>query len=256
MQATPPSENLPLVRRLEAVGFRAWPAASVIYDGSWQIRLAGGHPSKRLNCVVPLDPSDFRDMDLRLAKARKRFQSYGRPLILRETPLAPPQLIAHLREAGWERFETVSVMTADLARLSLPETIDYLPTHDIGRFIDASLLVAGEDPAMKPALAEVLNAIKPTKGLFTIEAAGGGPLAVCFCVQDTDLAGILGLSVDATARRQGLGTEILSSALRWARINGARSAWVQVVSDNLPAMALYRKFGFVEAYRYHYWREA
>ncbi|MFN6987000.1 MAG: GNAT family N-acetyltransferase, partial [Rhizobium oryzihabitans] len=25
--------NLPLVRRLEAVSFRAWPASSVIYDG-------------------------------------------------------------------------------------------------------------------------------------------------------------------------------------------------------------------------------
>lgn len=256
MQATPSASNLPLVRRLEAVGFRAWPAASVIYDGSWQIRLAGGHPSKRLNCVVPLDPSDFRDMDLRLEKAGKRFQAYGRPLILRETPLAPPQLIQHLSEAGWKRFETVNVMTADLARLALPDTIDHLPTHDVSRFIDASLLVAGEDPALKPALAEVLNAIKPAKGLFTIENSAGGPVAVALCVQDNDLAGVMGLAVTASARGQGRGTEILSSALRWARISGARSAWIQVVTDNLPALALYRKFGFQEAYQYHYWREA
>src|SRR3546814_7202845 len=86
MQANFSASALPLVRRLEAVGFRAWPAATVIYDGSWQVRLTGGHKSKRLNCVVPLDPSDCRDMDLRLEKAGKRFQTYGRPLIVRETP--------------------------------------------------------------------------------------------------------------------------------------------------------------------------
>lgn len=256
MQATSPADKLPLVRRLEAVGFRAWPAATVIYDGSWQIRLSGGHPSKRLNCIVPLDPSDHRDLALRLEKARKRFHSYGRPLTLRETPLAPPQLIDHLSQQGWSRFETVKVLTANLAQLELPETLDRLPSHDIGRFIDVSLSLEGEDPGLKPALAEVLTAIKPPTGLFMIENAEGAPLAVALCVQDNDLAGVLGFSVSEGARRQGLGTEILSSALRWARISGARTAWLQVVTGNEPALALYRKFGFQEAYEYHYWREA
>lgn len=256
MQATSPSSNLPLVRRLEAVGFRAWPAATVIYDGSWQVRLSGGHPSKRLNCVVPLDPSDFRDMDLRLEKARKRFQSYGRPLILRQTPLAPPQLIDRLAEEGWERFETVKVMTADLGRPALPETMDHLPTHDMGRFVDANLAVTGEDPGLKPALAEVLSAIKPATGLFVIEKPELGPVAVALCVQDNDLAALMEVAVAGHVRRQGFGREILASALRWARISGARSAWLQVLDTNEPALQLYRTFGFEEVYEYHYWREA
>lgn len=254
MQSSLQANNLPLVRRLEAVGFRAWPAATVLYDGSWQIRLAGGHPSKRLNCVVPLDPSDSREVEMRLEKAGKRFQAFGRLLILRETPLAPKPLIDHLSEHGWTRFETVKVMTADLAQLELPETLDHLPSHDIGRFIDISLAVTGEGPALKPALAEVLSAIKPSLGLFAIETPDG-PAAVTLCVQDNDLAGIMGFAVADSRRRQGVGTEILSSALRWARISGARSAWVQVVSVNSPAIALYRKFGFQEAYEYHYWKE-
>lgn len=255
MQATSSAISLPLVRRLEAVGFRAWPAATVVYDGSWQVRLTGGHKSKRLNCVVPLDPSDWRDMDLRLEKAGKRFQAYGRPLIVRETPLAPPPLIARLAERGWTRFETVKVMTADLAGLELPDMLDHIPSHDIGRFVDASLAVAGEDPALKPALAEIISAIRPATGMFVIETAEAGPASALLCVQDNDLAGILGLAVDAGARRRGIGTEILSSALRWARISGARSAWLQVSDDNCAALELYRKFGFRTAYDYHYWRE-
>jgi len=255
MQATSSVANLPLVRRLEAVGFRAWPAATVLYDGSWQVRLTGGHPSKRLNCVVPLDPSDCRDMDLRLEKAAKRFEAYGRPLMLRETPLAPPPLIEHIAGRGWSRFETVKVLSADLTRLELPEALDHLPSHDVSRFIDMSLAVTGEDPALKPALAEVLGAIKPATGLFAIEKAPDGPAAVALCVQDNDLAGIMNFAVAEGFRRQGVGTEVLSSALRWARISGARSAWVQVVDTNSAALSLYRKFGFQDAYEYHYWQE-
>ena len=58
--------ELPLVRRLEAVGFRAWPADAVTYDGSWLIRLTANHDSRRLNSVNPLDPSDIRDIAIRL----------------------------------------------------------------------------------------------------------------------------------------------------------------------------------------------
>ncbi|OHV82027.1 N-acetyltransferase [Rhizobium sp. LCM 4573] len=253
MQAISPRSDLPLVRRLEAVGFRAWPAASVAYDGSWQIRLTGGHPSKRLNCVVPLDPSDCRDMELRLEKARQRFEAYGRPLIVRETPLAPPPLIDMMEKNGWQAFETVNVLTADLTKIDLPDTVHLLPGHNVGRFVDASLAVTGEDVSLKPALAEILNAIKPASGLFVVEDPKAGPVAATLCVQDNDLAGIISFAVKPERRRNGVGTDMLSSALRWARVSGARMAWLQVVDTNEPALALYRKLGFRHAYDYRYW---
>ena len=256
MADAPVQPDLPLVRRLEAVGFRAWPAASVVYDGSWQVRLTGGHPSKRVNCVVPLDPSDHRDLDLRLQKAAKRFADYGRTLVLRETPLAPPVMIQHLERAGWGVFETADVMTVDLSRLELPDTLDYLPSHDIGRFADACLHVAKEDPALKPALAEILSAIKPTSGFFMKQDPSNGAVATVLCVQDTDLAGILSLAVAPSHRRERLGTDMLSSALRWARISGARTAWLQVEATNEAAIALYGRFGFTKAYSYRYWRKS
>jgi ribosomal protein S18 acetylase RimI-like enzyme len=255
VQALTSQNNLPLVRRLEAVGFRAWPAASVAYDGSWQVRLTGGHPSKRLNCLVPLDPSDCREMEQRIEKSRKRFEAYGRPLLVRETPLAPQPLLDHLAGRGWKPFETVDVLRVDLAALELPETLDYLPSHDIGRFVDASLVLDGEDAARKPAMAEILTSIKPPTGYFIKEIPGEGPIAMGLCVQDNDLAGILSLSVSERHRRAGLGTELLTSALRWARISGARSAWLQVGADNHPAQALYARFGFTKAYEYRYWRQ-
>ncbi|KAB2945179.1 MAG: GNAT family N-acetyltransferase, partial [Rhizobiaceae bacterium] len=44
------------------------------------------------------------------------------------------------------------------------------------------------------------------------------------------------------------------AALRWARLKGARRAWLQVEASNLPAFGLYRDLGFGEVYRYHYRR--
>jgi ribosomal protein S18 acetylase RimI-like enzyme len=254
MHAQSTINKLPLVRRLEAVGFRAWPASSVQYDGSWQIRLTAGHPSKRLNSVVPLDPSDHRDLEIRLTKAQRKFEAYGRPMVVRETPLASPKLIDLLRERGWKCFDETIVMTADLVDLELPDMLDHLPSHDVGRFVDASLVVDQADPSLKPALAEVVSSIKPPSGLFVIENDDAGPVATTLCVQDNDLAGIMSVAVSAQHRRKGLGAEILTSALRWARMRSAKTAWLQVGADNAPALALYVRFGFREAYRYCYWQ--
>lgn len=204
---------------------------------------------------MPLDPSDHRDVEIRLAKAGRKFEAYGRPAVLRQTPLASPVLIDLVKSLEWTPFDETVVMTCDLAHAELPDTLDHLPTHDIGRFVDANLATDGVSAKLKPALAEIINAIKPPSGLFMIEDAQTGPLATVLCVQDNDLAGIMSLSVASERRREGLGLEILTSALRWARMRSARSAWLQVKATNDPAIALYERLGFQEVYRYSYWRK-
>lgn len=255
MQIAPSTDRLPLVRRLEAVGFRAWPAASVHYDGSWQVRLTGGHPSKRLNSVVPLDPSDTRDLAIRLERARKRFEAYGRPLMVRETPLMPLELRTHLETEGWLVFEEVLVMTSSLEKRDLPDTMDHLPGHDIGRFVEDYLKITDGDPALRAPFAEIISSIKPTVGLFIKEAVVDAPQATVLCVQDNDLAGIMSLAVTPEQRGKGYGAEMLAAALRWARVRSARTAWLQVAAGNGRAIALYEGFGFAEAYRHRYWRK-
>lgn len=255
MQIAPSTDRLPLVRRLEAVGFRAWPAASVHYDGSWQVRLTGGYPSKRLNSVVPLDPSDTRDLPIRLERARKKFEAYGRPLLVRETPLMPLELRDLLSNDGWSVFEEVLVMTSSLDKIELPDTMDHLPGHDVGRFVEAYLKVTGSNSALQAPLAEIITSIKPTVGLFLKEEVEEAPQATVLCVQDNDLAGIMSLAVSPELRGKGYGAEMLAAAMRWARMRSARTAWLQVVSTNAPAIAIYERFGFTEAYRHRYWRK-
>jgi ribosomal protein S18 acetylase RimI-like enzyme len=247
--------DLPFVRRLEAVSFRAWPASTVSYEGSWQVRLTAAHPSKRINCVVPLDPSDFGNLDMRIAKISKRFEDYGRELVLRETALMAPQIINYLQHSGWQSFGDTTVMSVSLASLELPEDIAHLPSHDIGRYIEARLAMTGEDAALRAGYAEILSSIKPNFGLFLKEENDHQPLATMICVQDNDLAGLVNLAVAADQRRKGYGSEVVTSALRWARLTGAKTAWLQVEDANLAAKALYGQFGFSKAYGYRYWKK-
>src|SRR5262245_6588685 len=87
--------GLAAVRRFEAAGFRAWPAASNHYDGTWVIRLTGNYPAKRLNSVNPLDPNDCVDLKERIAGAARRFEARGRRLTFRLSPLSGTVLARH-----------------------------------------------------------------------------------------------------------------------------------------------------------------
>ncbi len=242
------------VRRMEAVGFRSFPSTTTHYDGTWAIRLTAGHPAKRLNSVTPLDPSDTTDLERRVELARRRFEGFGRPLIFRNSPLAPPDLDRLLDDMGWETFDESLVMAAAIDPVAFAQTVDQVPLRDVGRWVDAWLALAGEERERKPGMAEVISAIKAETGLFLVEDASGAPVSAVRCVRDNDLAGIFEMETEAARRRRGHASSVLSSALKWAVGRGARIAWLQVNTDNIAARQLYGRFGFDEVYRYAYRR--
>jgi ribosomal protein S18 acetylase RimI-like enzyme len=248
-----PGSVLAMVRRYEAAGFRAWPAAAVHYDGTWLVRLTAGHPAKRLNSVNPLDPGDTDQVAVRIVRASRRFDAYGRPLTFRMSPLSGQVLSKHLDEAGWNRFDESLVMRLPLAEAELGEAMDQIPLKDISRFIGALLKTRGSDASLRPGLSEVIGAIQPEAGLFALED-GSEPLATLICVHDGDLAGLFEVATEKYVRNKGHGRNLILSALKWARLRGAREAWLQVEAGNAPALALYRSLGFEEVYRYHYRR--
>lgn len=245
---------LPVVRRLEAAGFRDWPAAASHYDGAWLIRMTASHPAKRLNSVNPLDPADCHNLAPRIEKVRRHFAAYGRPSTFRITPLSSPAIPEELDRLGWERFGESHVMHLNLEFADFGDFIDHLPVKDIGRFVDASMRVHGHAPSMRPGLTEVISSIQAQKGFFIIEE-GGKPVASALVVHEADLAGVFDLGVAESARGKGHARAALGAALKWVRGRGARRAWLQVEKDNVAGNALYGSFGFRRVYDYHYMRE-
>ncbi len=56
----------------------------------------------------------------------------------------------------------------------------------------------------------------------------------------------LGLMVAATERRRGIGTALMEEGVKWARSAGITKVELHVFPHNEPAIALYRKLGFLE----------
>ncbi len=79
-------------------------------------------------------------------------------------------------------------------------------------------------------------------------------VAVARGVLTDDWLGVTAVTVAERARRGGLATSLTRALQSWAVDAGARWCYLQVVSGNAPARALYRRLGFIEHHRYHYRR--
>ena len=55
------------------------------------------------------------------------------------------------------------------------------------------------------------------------------------------------IAISESCRRQGLGRELLAQLLHALRQEDIREVWLEVRPTNLPAIALYRRAGFVES---------
>ena len=84
-------------------------------------------------------------------------------------------------------------------------------------------------------------------------AAATGRAAISRAPGD-DWVGITDVRVAPDHRRRGLASAVLEELLRWAEERGATTAYLQVREDNAPALALYRRLGFVRHHSYAYLR--
>ncbi len=245
------AERLAVIRRFEAAGFRAWPATSVQYDGTWAVRLTGSHPALRLNSINPLDPGDDHRLKERVEQAERRFQAYGRPLTFRISPLAAPAISEYLDARGWSTLKESRVMRLRLTGDIVGKAMHQIPLKDLNRFVTAAFQVHGYDAELRPGFTEVVSSIRPQAGLFILEQHDV-PVATAICVHEGDLAGLFEVATARAHRGKGFGRRMLLSALKWAHLRGANVAWLQVEDENKTALGLYYSLGFEDVYRYHY----
>ena len=67
-----------------------------------------------------------------------------------------------------------------------------------------------------------------------------------------DWVGFRGIEVSPGDRRRGLGRTIMAALTAWGAELGATTAYLQVLGDNQPALALYASMGFTTHHAYAY----
>lgn len=240
-----------MIRTLEEMSMNAQPCLRSLYYDGWIIRFADGY-SRRANSVNPIYRSTI-GLDKKIGFCEHAYRSIGQKVIFKLTDAVfPENLDAVLKASGYGLDIPVSIQTLDLERIEEPIdcgiAVTDEPSQDWEKWF-AEMSNAGE--RHKITIGAMLKRIVPKKGFFTIVREGW--IAACgLGVIQSDYVGLFDIMTDPGRRRQGLGRQISLSILKWGKENGARTAYLQVMTNNKPALRLYENLGFGEVYKYWY----
>jgi GNAT superfamily N-acetyltransferase len=241
------------IRRLEELSLNAWPALSEVAHDGWRLRFAGGYTG-RSNSVQVLDRGTL-DVREKIRFCEDEYARRGIPLLFKLTDAARPEgLDGVLEGLGYRAFNHTSVRVAQLSgALSGGEAEGDIQHADcLNEDWVSALLAFRPIPEWQvPTLRAILGAIAlPT--CFALLMEDEQPVACGLGVLEREWVGLFDIVTRPDARRRGHGTQIVQSIMSWARGRGATHAYLQVMRENQPAIRLYGKAGFFDAYSYWY----
>lgn len=221
-------------------------------DG-WLVRLSPGK-AKRARCVNAL-AAGRRPLDDKLAEVEQDFRAASLPMVLRITPFtAPPSLDADLDARGFVAFDPTRVLVARLAAMALHESLPpglALQRAGAQDYADIVGGLRGSSVAQRRAHAQrLLQSPVPYDGF--VLRRGADVLACGQTAREGRHVGLYDVFTAPAARNQGLSRTLCAQLLRQAAAEGASVAYLQVDGDNAPALRVYRRLGFDDAYGYHY----
>lgn len=239
------------LRRLEEAGFNAWPALQTVLLDGWVLRFAGGY-TKRANSINPTYPGDISDLASKVDTCEAFFARREQPAIFRLTSFGVPDgLDELLAERGYTVIDQTLVLRRPLSDVPLDTTSDVRNTP-LEEWLDRSVALSGAALDKRDVHAAMLRQIAGAPLFATLHDESGEPVACGLAVLEGNLGGLFEIVTDRTKRNRGFGGQLVSGMLAWAAENGATEGYLQVVATNDPAIRLYRKLGFTDAYTYWY----
>lgn len=239
------------IRRIEEASLNTWPALrQILYDG-WIMRFAGGY-TKRANSITPVYNSTLPVED-KIRYCESMYVRRGLPTVFRITPLADsPNFDERLHERGYEKIDVTSVQTCSLAAFK-PQ-----PTPNIEQWsgpLDEWVMIqhwlSGKTQTGCDLHRQIIERILGKK--IPLAYMQDGEMVACgLAVVEGNYVGLYDFATANRHRNKGYAAEMARAAIQWGIKQGATTAYLQVMTNNAPANALYKKESFVEAYRYWY----
>ena len=241
-----------LLSRIEDAGLNASAPRQQRWIDGWLLRYSPGK-AKRARSVNPV--ADGRmPVNERLAACAVVLADVGLPLIVRITPFSRPVgLDALLAARGLRRIDETLVMVLPVIPSDIALDTASVTFHRLSAaaFADRIGEFRGSPPGQREAQRDrIAQAPVPFSGC---EARVGDHAVACgqFAVEG-ELVGLYDVFTDPAVRGRGHATMLCRELLAQARATGARTAYLQVDHRNDAAIAVYRRLGFVDGYRYHY----
>lgn len=238
---------------LEEYTCRTWPTLETVELDGWLLRFGGG-VTGRSNAVYPLYPSK-RDVPEKIAQVETHYQRRNLPPNFKLASPLHQTLDVLLDQHGYELYNRSLVMARPLAGGDVPE-----PTHfvTIEAFSEAWLADYGRINAARAAQLPVMGQLLTApvgQRVYASVWADGQRVAVGVLSWARAYGGLYCMATDPAHRGQGMAQSVAAALLSEAVQRGVKTAFLQVEAQNQPALAVYRRSGFTEAYPYHYRRK-
>lgn len=239
-----------MIHTIEEISLNAWPSLQqILYDG-WILRFANGH-TKRANSINSVYIGN-KDIYEKIARCEEIYIDKNLKPVFRITPLAHPDLDKILADAGFEKKDISSVQVMDLVSFRPQATGETRHWAEFSQdWLDSFVQLGGVTIEAQESLAGILRNIA-SKKCFAVLLKENQVVSCGLGVLENEYIGLFEIVTAKTERRKGFGKKLILNILDWAKQNGAKKAYLQVVMNNEPALNLYSKLGFQEVYQYFY----
>jgi ribosomal protein S18 acetylase RimI-like enzyme len=214
------------IRALEHAAALAWPGTEQQWLAGWFLRsgvVSGQAYTSRANSAIPLD---FSAALADLPAVVDWYRDRGQPAWL-----AVPERLLRVSATG---IKPTRVMVRDVPAARGPAAV-------LAARPDAEWLAIYQ----RDVPVEVLTAVLDGEVTFALAAGVAvGRGAVTSAPDGTRWLGLSSVRVAEEARRQGHARAVCEALQAWGAEHGAEQAYVEVLADNGPAIALYESMGF------------
>ena len=240
------------IRHLEQLTLQTSPAIAEKHFDGWVLR-ASGTDTRRANSVTQLERGALPLSD-KVAFCEAWYQEQKQPPIFRLTSaISDPELDLLLESGGYVREGGTHIMTMLLKELpaeAVNET-ERLVERSVEEGIGDFHRLKGSSAALAQLDLKRQQQWNKPQAYFAVERDGE---IVCsgLARSDGDYVGVFNMRTAEHERGRGHATRLVAALLAWGTRQGARTAFLPVEQTNVPALKVYRRFGFVRCYDYWY----
>ncbi|WP_191602967.1 GNAT family N-acetyltransferase [Marinomonas algicola] len=233
---------------IETAGFKSWPALEERKSNAVVLRFSNGY-TKRANSVSVLS-EQTGDLSMLVKRYEAFFEGKGLPCIFRLPSFTNNQALdAYLGCQGYQLIDRSLVLYKSLEGTTFNDSNIVEKRRD--EWMLSYCQINGLDIAKQATHLDILNRIKD-RVIMAVLMEGEEEIACGLGVISHGYFGLFDFVTKPSVRKMGYGTTLLNGMLYWAVENGAKNAYLQVVSENQAALNLYQKLGYKPCYEYWY----